>query len=210
MHDPLSSSVREHRKQRATRVKRVKWLLRRLPRRSNLHTYPVVRWFAEAARSRPYLWSFKPQQVRPAIYAGAVIAFLPVYGLQILLALWAAMLLRTNLAVTSALQFITNPLTAGPVYYFCYRIGRWLIDLTGAGEGLTSFGTRMNALVLGGIVVGLMVGFVVDMLYRFVLYDARVIKARHEAAVVRLAAAPRPAPAELRPLPAEPSHDREG
>ena len=47
--------------------------------------------------------------------------------MHLLIALGAAIVLRANLAVTCALLFITNPLTAGPIYYAAYRIGIWLI-----------------------------------------------------------------------------------
>lgn len=168
-----------HRAQRVARLGRLRRWLRPLPRRSNLASYPVIRWFADMARRRPDLWSFGTGPVRRAIYAGAVIAFLPVYGLQILLAFWLAVVLRANLAVTCGLQLVTNPLTAGPLYYLTYRVGILLIRTFEFGEGRGSLGTRINALVLGGIVVGLAAAVAVDLLYRFAVWEAGRLRHRH-------------------------------
>jgi hypothetical protein len=166
------------RDERASRIGRVRRWLRRLPRRSNIASYPVLRWFAEAARARPYLWSFRTGSIRRAIYAGAVVAFLPFYGLQLLLALLAALLLRANLAVACALQLLTNPLSAAPSYYLTYRVGMWIIRTVELGEGRTAFGTRVNALLLGGLVVGLGVGLAGDLVLRFVVWEAQRLRER--------------------------------
>lgn len=171
---------KRHRAQRVARMGRLRRWLRPLPRRSNLQRYPIIRWFADVARRRPYLWQFDPRSMRRAIYVGAVIAFLPVYGLQIFLAFWAAVLLRANLAVTCALQLVTNPLTAGPLYYATYRVGSFLIQTLDLGAGRGVLGTRINALVVGGIVVGLAAAVAVDALYRIALWEAKHLRARHQ------------------------------
>jgi uncharacterized protein len=173
-----SPEERRHRDRRRARVSRLRWWLRRLPRRATLHRYPVIRHFAEAARRRPYLWSFELPGVRRAIYAGAIISFLPVFGLQLFVAFFAAILVRANLAVTFALQLLTNPLTIGPVYYATYRIGISIIRTLEMGEGRTPMGTRFNALILGGIVVGLAVGLVLDVALRLSVWEAGVLRER--------------------------------
>lgn len=194
-HQEIFDQEERHRAQRVARMGRLRRWLRPLPRRSNLPRYPVIRWFAEMARRRPHLWSFGSRPMRRAIYAGAVVAFLPVYGLQILLAFWVAVILRANLAVTCGLQLVTNPVTAGPLYYLTYRVGIFLIRTFGFGEGQGTLGTRFNALVLGGIVVGLAAAVVVDLVYRFALWEAARLRDRHrktreEADVARAATAP--------------------
>ncbi|HUP23144.1 MAG TPA: DUF2062 domain-containing protein [Thermoanaerobaculia bacterium] len=180
MRNPLEifRAEQRDRDERASRIGRVRRWLRHLPRRSNIDGYPVLGRFAEAARARPYLWSFRTSSIRRAIYGGAVIAFLPVYGLQIFLAFFAALLLRANLAVTCALQLITNPLSAAPSYYLTYRIGMWIIRTLEIGEGRTAFGTRVNALILGGIVAGLAVGLIGDLVLRLVVWEASRLRER--------------------------------
>jgi uncharacterized protein len=181
MPDPNDIFEREaaHRAERAARFARSRRWLRWLPRRSNLGKYPVIRRFAEAARARPYLWSFRPASVRRALYVGSVISFLPVYGLQLPIAFAAALAVRGHLGLMLGLQFLTNPFTAAPLYYLTYRIGLWLITTLGIGAGHPTIGTRVNALVVGGVVVGLGVGLALDGLLRFGMWEAKRLRERH-------------------------------
>ena len=59
--------------------------MRPLPRRSNIHNYPVLKWFAETAYKRAYLWSFKGKAIKPALFWGMVISFSPLVGIQMLI-----------------------------------------------------------------------------------------------------------------------------
>lgn len=166
-----------HRRWLARRRRLRRWL-RPLPRRANVARYPVVKWFADAARRRPYLWSFKRKHVLVSLYAGAVLALMPVYGLQLLLGLALAVWLRGNLTVMVALQMVTNPLTLGPIYYATHALGAWLIGLTGYGEGAGALGTHVNALVVGGVVAGLGFALVLDLGWRLLAWEARRFRAQ--------------------------------
>lgn len=139
----------------------------------------MIHRFADAARARPYLWSFKRAHVWPALYVGSVLAFMPTYGLQVLLALFAAMAVRANLTVMVALQMITNPLTIAPLYLLTHEIGQWLIEHTGYGDANAGVASSVNALVLGGLVVGLAVAFVFDLTWRLLAWEARRFAARY-------------------------------
>lgn len=119
-----------------TRIRRVKRLLRFAPRRAVFHTYPLIGRFAAFARRRAYLWSFKTAHVRPAFYAGSILSFLPVMGVQLPLALILALVLRSNFMVMGGLQFITNPFTAAPIYYATYKLGEHVISATGINTTL--------------------------------------------------------------------------
>lgn len=166
-----------HRRWLARRRRLRRWL-RPLPRRANVARYPVVKWFADAARQRPYLWSFKRKHVLVSLYAGAVLALMPVYGLQLLLGLALAVWLRGNLTVMTALQMVTNPLTLGPIYYATHALGAWLIGLTGYGEGAGALGTHVNALVVGGVVAGLGFALLLDVGWRLLAWEARRFRAQ--------------------------------
>lgn len=155
------------------RRRRLRWLLKKLPRRANVDRYPVLRRFADAARKRPYLWSFKRAQILPAVYVGTVLSLMPTYGIQFLIAFAAAMLFRANLTVMAALQLISNPLTAAPIYLFTDWLGMWLIEKTGYGYGINEVGTHFNALILGGVVAGLALALVVDLAWRLLAWEAR-------------------------------------
>lgn len=169
-----------HRRWLARRRRLRRWL-RPLPRRANIARYPVIKWFAQAARKRPYLWSFKRPHVLASLYAGSVLAMMPVYGLQVAIGLALAMLVRGNLTVMVALQMITNPLTLGPIYYGTHSLGMAIIVALGMGDGATRWGTSINALVLGGIVAGLALALVVDGLWRLVAWEARRFRSQLQA-----------------------------
>lgn len=116
---------------RRERVARVKRLLRWMPRRANVHRYPILKWFASSARRRAWIWSFRTSAALPAIYAGCILAFSPVYGLQLPLAFLLALIFRANFPILAGLQMITNPVTFVPVYFAGYQIGRITLNLFG-------------------------------------------------------------------------------
>ncbi|MFI5358180.1 MAG: DUF2062 domain-containing protein, partial [Opitutales bacterium] len=124
------------RQQRFARFRLWKQLLRFVPRRAALHRYPLVGRFAELARKRSFLWSFKSPQLRPAFYAGSILSLMPVMGVQLPLAFVLALLLRANFMVLGGLQFITNPFTAAPIYYATYELGHQVIEWSGYGAAV--------------------------------------------------------------------------
>ena len=179
----------------------LKRVLRYLPRRAVLHRYPIIGRFAASLRPRSYLWSIRRADVRRAYYAGSVISFLPLFGIQMPLALLAALLLRCNFMVLGGLQLITNPFTAGPIYYLTHELGvaalsHWpngetelpvteeaeLVALSGyvaesIGEPLAATApeterwtsrarSAIGAMIVGGSIVGLAGGVVLDLLDR--------------------------------------------
>jgi uncharacterized protein (DUF2062 family) len=182
----------EHdRQQRHARFRRWKQLLRFVPRRAAMHRYPFVGRFAAAARRRAYLWSFKPQHLRPAFYAGSILSLMPVMGVQLPLAFVLALLLRANFMILGGLQFITNPFTAAPIYYATYELGHNVIHRVGLGQAIAiegdagvpprpepiapvqgihwgrRIGTAINSLVIGGAICGTLLGLLLDVSWRF-------------------------------------------
>lgn len=186
-------SLRALQRERKARVKR---LLRWMPRRATMHRYPILKWFAKSARARPYLWSFRVNAVVPALYAGCILSFLPLYGVQVALAALLAFMLHANLPVLVALQAITNPLSAIPVYYTVYHIGRMALGLVGidsprltvhdvsalsdsVDSGEWALRTRYAAEVwgvmcLGGAMMGLFVATIASLLYRLGAREAAI------------------------------------
>jgi len=174
----------------------IKRLLRVMPRRALLHKYPFVGRFAHRLRRHACLWSFRRDDVRRAYYVGSVLAFLPLLGIQMPIAIAAAVVLRSNVMVTGGLQFLTNPVTAAPIYYATHRLGQAvldrfngppariapedeivaiggavattfidpLIDNESPRRGKLSLRVReaLQAMTIGGILVGLMVGGILD------------------------------------------------
>ncbi|KFN49529.1 DUF2062 domain-containing protein [Arenimonas composti] len=167
---------------RLARRRRLRRWLRRLPRRATVGRYPVIRRFADAARARPWLWSFRHREVMVSIYAGSVLALLPTYGFQLLLGFALAVWLRGNLTVMTALQMVVNPLTIAPIYAGTWALGSWLagaagVDLGDGGDPRT----HAAALVIGGIVAGLGFALVLDVLWRIGAWEAAVFRERVRA-----------------------------
>jgi len=171
---------------RASRRRRVKLLLRYLPRRTNMHRYPFLKFFANSARKRPYLWSFNRKSVIPALYAGFILTFMPLYGVQIPLALGLAIIFRANLMILVGLQLISNPFTIVPIYLLDFWIGKHILDFFGfemkslaesyateTGIALGRQGLRASkavvSMMLGGAIFGYAVGFISVLAYRFLL-----------------------------------------
>lgn len=199
----LPDEHHEEKAHRHGRRRRAKRLLRFVPRRAMLHKYPLIGRFAEFARKRSFLWSFKSEHMRPAFYAGSILSLLPVMGVQLPLALMLSLLLRGNFMVAGGLQFITNPFTAAPIYYATHQLGAKLISVSGFGHSIEvveeppparhaellpapatpapmepvspphaihwtrRVGTAINALVIGGVVSGALLGLVLDLLWKF-------------------------------------------
>lgn len=179
-------TAEEHkiRKERFARIRLIKKLLRPLPRRATLHRYPVLGWFAQTARKKSYLWSFRSKEIIPALYAGWMLTLMPLPGLQILLAFLLALGLRANLMVLIGLQLLSNPLTVGPIWLAAYNVGDFFFTFfvtdptiepiatdqfeknTGHSLGqLFSYGFR--ATLFGGIIIGYFAGFISSFIYQF-------------------------------------------
>lgn len=169
---------RRHHADWMTRRRRLRRVLRPLPRRATLDRYPVLKWFAKPARRAAFLWSFRRRHVMASLYAGSVLAFLPVYGIQLLLGLGAALALRGNLVVMTALQMIVNPLTILPIYGFTAWVGLGTMDAVGIGEQWPTALRYTHALFVGGVLVGLAFAALADLGWRLLAWEAGVFKAR--------------------------------
>lgn len=98
---------------------------------------------------------------------GAAIAVTPTLGFQMALAGMVAGLCRASIRTAAAAVWITNPLTAGPIYFACYWIGSCILpsdmpvdeDLTAATVTHVGFDVAMDVLVgslAAAIVLGLL------------------------------------------------------
>lgn len=159
------------------RRRRIRSWLKPLPRRASIHRYPILKRFAAFARGRGYLWSFQNAEVTRAIYLGSLLAFLPSYGVQILIAGLVAWFARANLTVMVALQLITNPLSAAPIYWLTYTLGMRLMESARLLTGHPVFDGGM-ALMLGGLMLGAAVGVVLHGLWLFGRFEARNFRTR--------------------------------
>lgn len=158
-----------------------------MPRRAVFHRYPLVGRWAAFARREEYLWSFRRGPIRRALYAGSILSLLPLMGVQLAIGLVVAIIVRSNFMVLGALQFITNPFTALPIYGATFVLGRRLLRMVGypmRGAMLpqgwgdmnlyeivaqmdmgTAIGQGVICLVVGGIASGIALGLLLDVVY---------------------------------------------
>lgn len=205
----MTAEEAELKRKHFSRIRRMKRLLRFLPRRNNIHTYPVLRWFASTARKTPYLWSFKVPEVVRALYAGCILTFMPFLGVQSVLALAAALIFRANLPVLVGLQFLSVPLTVPIIYYFDFQIGNFLLSVFGSETalheasqvareaGLMARGAYdYAAICLGGLIIGYFAGLISSLIYRIA-----AIRASRTFARIRQLQKDKPKPTESTPAP---------
>ena len=174
------------RMQRHWRIRRIKRFLRPLPRRANIHRYPVLKWFPKTLHKRSYLWSFKVASAVPALYAGWIITLLPIFGIQSPLAIGAALLLRANLPILIAFQLLSNPFTVGLIWYINYLVGEPVVNtfwpepldidiskLQSIDEldlDFKKFVRLFMTISIGGLCIGLLCGLISSAIYRFIAY----------------------------------------
>ncbi len=115
---------------RFARIRRLKLLLRYMPRRARFHTYPLVGRFAAFARKRSYLWTFRYAQIRPSLYLGSILTLIPIPG-QLPIAFFLCLGFRANFMVMGGLQFVSNPVTSLPFFFGTYKLGAAILDITG-------------------------------------------------------------------------------
>ena len=59
------------------------------------------------------------------------VAMLPIVSIQMIVVFLIALIIRANLPVIVALQWISNPFTMGPIYFADYKIGMEIFRLLG-------------------------------------------------------------------------------
>jgi len=143
------------------------------------------KWFLTPFRHMLHdhrLWGIRRKTVVPAFSLGLFVAFMPFPG-HMLQAALLALGLRVNIPVAAVTTFFSNPLTMGPIYYFCYLVGVDLLRIQPAPfefemsmEWVThQFVSIWQPMLLGCVLVGAisaLIGFVLlDVLWRYSLHD---------------------------------------
>lgn len=96
-----------------------------MPDEKKLKQHKSLSWLGSHLHD-PNLWHLTRKSVSRAFLVGLFCAFLPI-PLQMILAAVLAIFIRSNLAISVGLVWITNPLTMPPIFYFTYVVGDFLI-----------------------------------------------------------------------------------
>ena len=139
------------------------------------------------------LWGIRRRNVVPAVSMGMFVAFLPVFG-QVLIAGLAALALRINIPIAIVTTFVSNPITAIPIFRTAYLVGAWLLSIEPGDftielsiKWMTT--TLINVwppLLLGSVLLGalaaLVTHIILDLLWvgSIAEYKSRKVKTRRQ------------------------------
>lgn len=173
-------------KEKFKRVRWVKKILRYMPRRTSIQNYPILKHFADVAKKRSYLWSFRVDDVVPSFYIGWIITFIPIPSIcQILIAFMSAMFCRANMMILVGLQLLSNPFTFIFLWAITYEVGAIVVSILGtdavkmiqdaySSDFAWTIGNCGKAAIrwfatttLGAIVLGSFMGFISSFIYKF-------------------------------------------
>ncbi|MEH6628572.1 MAG: DUF2062 domain-containing protein [Motiliproteus sp.] len=104
-----------------------KFIKRHMPNEATIKEHPHLRKLGKLLHD-PNLWHLNRNSVSLAFLVGVFCAFLPI-PLQMLVAAFFAIVVRSNLPIAVGLVWITNPLTMGPIFYFTYRVGVLVLNV---------------------------------------------------------------------------------
>lgn len=76
----------------------------------------------------PHLWHLNRHSVAKAFAVGLFFAFIPV-PFQMVLAAGISIIVHSNLPISIALVWLTNPLTMPAIFYGSYIIGTWVLGV---------------------------------------------------------------------------------
>ena len=110
------------------------FIKRYLPDPHKIREHKHLRLFGQLLHD-PNLWHLNRRSVSGAFSVGLFAAFVPV-PFQMVLGAAGAIIWRVNLPISVGLVWLTNPVTMPPVFYFCYKLGTWILG-TPLHEGIT-------------------------------------------------------------------------
>jgi uncharacterized protein (DUF2062 family) len=104
-----------------------KFLQRFMPSPQTVREHKILSMFGDWLHD-PNLWHLNRRSAAGAFAVGMFFMWVPV-PFQMVLAAGAAILIRTNLPLSVALVWITNPFTIPPMFYFAYKLGSWIVGV---------------------------------------------------------------------------------
>lgn len=105
----------------------------------------------------------RPESLARGLACGVFAGLFPIFGFQIIIGVFLAVIFRGNKILAAAGTWISNPVTYVPIYAFNYQVGKFLLnqhDVTNVSlqsqQQVTALGSEMIVtLLLGCCAVGL-------------------------------------------------------
>jgi len=104
-----------------------KFIKRLMPDHRMIREHKYLRIFGTLLHD-PNLFHFNRKSASGAFGVGLFWAFIPI-PFQMLPAALCAIIFRVNLPLSVALVWLTNPITMPPIFYFCYKVGTWILGV---------------------------------------------------------------------------------
>ena len=130
---------------------------RLFPKLDKIKEDKILKIFGPAVL-QPNLWHINKKSVSRGFAIGVFCAFLPIPGVQMVLAAFLAITFAANLPVAVTLTWISNPFTYAPIFYFATQTGEIFINSE----------TNTEPLLLGLIVfsiIGSMLSYMIIRIY---------------------------------------------
>jgi len=102
------------------------FIKRYMPNHDKIRQHPHLNKIFGTLLHDPNLLHLNRRSVSGAFFIGLFMAFVPM-PLQMIPAAALAIYFRTNLPLSIGLVWVTNPITIPPIFYFCYKLGAWIL-----------------------------------------------------------------------------------
>lgn len=104
-----------------------KFIQRYMPDHEKIRQHPHLNKLFGTLLHDPNLLHLNRRSISGAFFIGMFMAFVPM-PFQMIPAAAMAIYFRTNLPIAIGLVWITNPVTIPPMFYFCYKVGTWMLS----------------------------------------------------------------------------------
>lgn len=131
---------------------------------SNRHKPPKLHRYGRYLHRRFIRMRGTPEYIARGLAVGVFAGLFPIFGLQTIVGVALATLLRGHKIAAAAGTWISNPLTYLPIYAINFQVGRWLLNSQQefvpesilSFQELMQYGTQfVAALFLGCLVMGI-------------------------------------------------------